>query len=136
MDLKKQSFALANEGSDNEGDEKKGDDSKKSKEEKKDGDKPAQTAGAKVEVKKEQEYDDGEDNSESDSDDEGAGGYQNNNMMAYKSVEIDQGLLRDEIFFIRKHKWKTVQEIFDSYDFGLLVVDCRPLKEEIINHCE
>ena len=56
--------------------------------------------------------------------------------MAFKSVEIDQNLLREEIFQIRKHKWKTIEEVNDFYDFGLLVVDCRPLKEEIVEHCE
>ena len=56
--------------------------------------------------------------------------------MAFKSVEIDQGLLREEIFTIRKHKWKTIDEISDYYDFGLLIVDCRPLKSEVVEHCE
>lgn len=27
-------------------------------------------------------------------------------------------------------------DIMDEYDFGLLILDCRPLKEKIIDHCE
>ena len=72
---------------------------------------------------------------ESESDDEGEGGYQQSNM-AFKSVEIDQGLMANEINTIRKHKWNVLQSINDNYDFGLLLLDCRPLKAEIIEHCE
>lgn len=56
--------------------------------------------------------------------------------MAFKSVDIDQGLMKNEIFFIRKHKWATMRNIQDLYDFGLLLLDCRPLKKDIIDHCE
>ena len=56
--------------------------------------------------------------------------------MAFKSVEIDQGLMRNEIIFIRKHKWTTMANIDDEYDFGLLILDCRPLKKDIIDHCD
>ena len=78
--------------------------------------------------------DDGSDE-ESESDEGGGGEYQQNNM-AFKSYEIDQGLMRDEIFAIRNHKWTTMANIQDEYDFGLLLLDCRPLKIEIINHCD
>ena len=44
--------------------------------------------------------------------------------------------MRNEIFFIRKHKWATMRNIQDEYDFGLLLLDCRPLKTEIIEHCD
>ena len=37
---------------------------------------------------------------------------------------------------IRKHKWATLFNINDSYDFGLLLLDCRPLKSDIIAHCD
>jgi len=76
-----------------------------------------------------------EETEESDSEEEGGGGYQQNNM-AFKSVDIDQGLMRNEIFSIRKHKWTTLENIADEYDFGLLLLNCRPLKKAIIDHCE
>ena len=44
--------------------------------------------------------------------------------------------MRDEITFIRNHKWLTLQNISDDYDFGLLLLDCKPLKQEIVNHCD
>ena len=56
--------------------------------------------------------------------------------MAFKSVDIDQGLMREEIVAIRNHKWTTMANIRDEYDFGLLYLDCKPLKVDIINHCD
>ena len=44
--------------------------------------------------------------------------------------------MRDEILAIRKHKWTTMADIQDEYDFGLLILDCRPLKNDIIDHCD
>ena len=56
--------------------------------------------------------------------------------MAFKSVEIDQGLMRDQLFKIRTHKWDTLEGISNAYDHGLLLIDCRPLKGEIVQHCD
>ena len=36
-------------------------------------------------------------------------------MGAYKSVDIDQGLMRDEILAIRKHKWTTMSTWIPPY---------------------
>ena len=44
--------------------------------------------------------------------------------------------MKNEILFIRKHKWATMRNIQDEYDFGMLLLDCRPLKKDIIDHCE
>lgn len=128
LELKKQSFALANEGEEgSEGDDKsskkEGEEGKaeEGKEEKKEEAAPAPVEDDETE--------------ESDSDEEGGGGYTQNNM-AFKSVDIDQGLMRDEIMFIRNHKWLTLQNISDEYDFGLLLLDCKPMKMEIVEHCD
>lgn len=56
--------------------------------------------------------------------------------MAYKSVEIDQGLMKDEIFYFRKKKWEIRENIFNYYDFGLLWMDAQPFKKGMIEHCE
>ena len=44
--------------------------------------------------------------------------------------------MSEEIRAIRKHKWTTMQNIQDEYDFGLLLLNCKPLKEDIIEHCD
>lgn len=46
-------------------------------------------------------------------------GYQSDNM-AYKSVEIDEGLFRNELTEIRNMYWRVQENISDSYDFGLI----------------
>ena len=56
--------------------------------------------------------------------------------MAFKSVEIDQNLMRDQLFKIRDHKWDTMEGIYNHYDHGLVFVDCQPLKNEIVEHCD
>jgi len=56
--------------------------------------------------------------------------------MAFKSVEIDRGLLRTELEYIRAHRWSILEKVNHSYDFGLLLVDCSPYKKTIIDHCE
>lgn len=40
-----------------------------------------------------------------------------------------------EIEAVRNHKWNTIFNVNDRYDFGLLVIDCSPFKQEIIDHC-
>jgi hypothetical protein len=50
-------------------------------------------------------------------------------------VEVDQGLLRDEINNVRKSIWTIRENIQEDYDFGLLFVDCRPFKYELLEHC-
>ena len=50
-------------------------------------------------------------------------------------MEVDQGLLRDEINNVRKSIWTIRENIQEDYDFGLLFVDCRPFKYELLEHC-
>jgi hypothetical protein len=91
-----------------------------------------------VEEVVEEEPDD-EDSDEYGSDDDGSdeegGGGGAQNYQAYKSVEVDQGLLRAEIESVRKSIWTIRENIQDDYDFGLLQVDCSPFKQELLDHC-
>jgi len=57
-------------------------------------------------------------------------------MMAYKSVEIDQGLMRNELTSIRQHRHSILTNCANTYDFGLLKMDCLPYKTVLIQHCE
>lgn len=57
------------------------------------------------------------------------------NNMAFKSVEINKELLFSEINYIRNHKWTILENVRDSYDFGLLYVDYTPYKTVIVEHC-
>ena len=54
--------------------------------------------------------------------------------MAYKSVEIDDGLMKEEIFFLRSTTWKVLDTIHNQYDFGLVFLDCTKFKERVISH--
>ena len=47
-----------------------------------------------------------------DEDAEGEDGYQGNEM-AYKSVEIDDELMKEDLFFLRDLIWKVRENIFD-----------------------
>lgn len=57
------------------------------------------------------------------------------NNMAFKSVDINKDLLLTELNSIRAHRWFILENVADSYDFGLLFVNCKPYKELIIDHC-
>lgn len=54
--------------------------------------------------------------------------------MAYKSVEIDDGLMRSEIFQLRDLVWKVLENISNQYDFGLIYLDCLKFKDRILSH--
>lgn len=54
--------------------------------------------------------------------------------MAYKSVEIDDGLMRSEIFQLRDLVWKVLENINNQYDFGLIYLDCLKFKDRILSH--
>ena len=62
-------------------------------------------------------------------------GYQGNEM-AYKSVEIDDGLMRDELAHLRGMVWKIQESVHNQYDYGLVHLDCTAYKERILSHCE
>lgn len=55
--------------------------------------------------------------------------------MAYKSVEIDPTLLRNEIESIRQHRYSVLEDISNHYDFGMLYIDCQPFKKTVVEHC-
>jgi len=55
--------------------------------------------------------------------------------MAYKSVDIDENLMRLELEQIRKHRFSIMSEVSSNYDFGLLYIDCLPFKQAVIDHC-
>lgn len=54
--------------------------------------------------------------------------------MAYKSVEIDDGLLRDELFNLRALIWKILENIHNQYDYGIVYLDCVAFKDRIVGH--
>lgn len=54
--------------------------------------------------------------------------------MAYKSVEIDDGLMKDELFFLRDLIWKVLENIHDQYDFGMVYFDCVKFKDRTLAH--
>lgn len=54
--------------------------------------------------------------------------------MAYKSVEIDDGLMKEDLFFLRDLIWKVKENIFDQYDFGMIYLDCVKFKDRILSH--
>ena len=53
-------------------------------------------------------------------------------MMAYKSVEIDQTLMRNELTSIRQHRYSVLTNCANTYDFGLLKIDSVPYKTVLI----
>jgi len=54
--------------------------------------------------------------------------------MAYKSVEIDDNLMREELFFLRALVWKVLEAVDNQYDFGLVYLDCTAFKNRITTH--
>ena len=43
--------------------------------------------------------------------------------------------MKKEIEMVRQHKWNAMFNINETYDFGLLTVNCLPFKQDVINHC-
>ena len=43
--------------------------------------------------------------------------------------------MRVELEAIRLHKYRVMQEVSHSYDFGMLWIDCKPFKTFVIDHC-
>jgi len=52
--------------------------------------------------------------------------------MAFKSVEIDEGLMRDELYSLRGMKWRILDAVRDQYDFGMVHLDCTRFKDKIL----
>jgi hypothetical protein len=51
-----------------------------------------------------------------------------------KSLEIDKAIFREELFGLRYEYWEIQGEIKGSYDFGLLELECAPIKDKIARH--
>lgn len=43
--------------------------------------------------------------------------------------------MRQELESIRKHRFNVMEDVSNSYDFGLLYIDCAPFKKSVIDHC-
>jgi hypothetical protein len=54
--------------------------------------------------------------------------------MAYKSVEIDDNLMKEELYMLRALRWKILESIHDSYDFGMVYLECKRFKDRIMLH--
>jgi hypothetical protein len=123
LDLKRRSFELQQDLSEGEAEaEKEATDSHKDDAEAA----PAQEAGEDTE--EEESFED------EDEEEAAAGeGYQGNDM-AFKSVDIDDGLMREELFFLRALVWKVLENVDNQYDFGVVYLDCVKFKERILDH--
>lgn len=100
---------------------------------KKDGEAAAEDAPEKAQDSDDDDASYGEDEEEeADGDDEG---YQGNDM-AYKSVEIDDGLMKEDLFFLRDLVWKVRENINNQYDFGMVYLDCVKFKDRILGHIQ
>jgi hypothetical protein len=65
-----------------------------------------------------------------------AGEEENVNDMAYKSVQIDQGLMHEELNTLRKITWEIQEQVESRYDFGLVQLDCRKYRKRLLAHCQ
>ena len=108
LDLKKRSFQLQQDLSDGEGEAAK-----------KDGQAEQEKAAEKDQDSVDEDASYGEDDEE---DADGEDGYQGNEM-AYKSVEIDDGLMKEDLFFLRHlvvTQRKNKSKLFLSLSSALL----------------
>jgi hypothetical protein len=44
-------------------------------------------------------------------------------------VEIDEGIMRGELNYLRNLTWKIQDDIRNEYDFGMILLDCRKFKK-------
>jgi len=51
-------------------------------------------------------------------------------------VEIDDGLMREELFFLRGLVWKILESVHSQYDFGMVYLDCEQFKERVVSHVQ
>jgi hypothetical protein len=57
------------------------------------------------------------------------------NDIAYKSVEIEEGIMKSELFGLRSVVWEIEEQVSNMYDFGLVQLDCTKYKERLLKHC-
>ena len=55
-------------------------------------------------------------------------------QMAFQSVDIDDGLMKEELFFLRNMVWDLKENVQNSYDFGLVFLDCFSFKDRAVKH--
>jgi hypothetical protein len=56
--------------------------------------------------------------------------------MAYKSVEIDHDVMKKELTKLRSIIWQVQETVENSYDFGLVDLDCTVYKKKLLSHCQ
>ncbi|CDW77756.1 dynein heavy chain axonemal [Stylonychia lemnae] len=54
--------------------------------------------------------------------------------VAFRSIDIDDGLFKEELESYKLVFWEIREEINNQYDFGLVYLDCLPFKERILKH--
>lgn len=56
--------------------------------------------------------------------------------MAYKSVDISDKLMKQELETLRKIQWKVLETVHNQYDFGLVYLDCVKFKDRVLQHAK
>jgi hypothetical protein len=51
-----------------------------------------------------------------------------------RSLDIDREIFREELFSLRDQYWEIQEDILNTYDFGLLLMECGPIKDKITKH--
>ena len=54
--------------------------------------------------------------------------------MAFRSIEIDDGLFKEEIEMMRDTYWKIQEQVYKTYDFGFVYLECMPFKDKALKH--
>jgi hypothetical protein len=106
LDLKRRSFALQQGINDDEAEESEQEGEKATPKTEPKVTEPG-TAGKKTEARDSEEEEEDEYGDEDEGDEEGFAG----NAAAFKSVEIDEGLLREELFFLRGFVWTVLEGV-------------------------
>jgi hypothetical protein len=103
----------------------------------KDAEEPSMPTSTPKSQKPAQDTEEPEESSGEDEESDGATGaaYQGNDL-AYKSVEIDEGLLSEELIYLRGMVWKILESVESQYDFGMVLLDCTAYKERIVGHVQ
>ena len=58
------------------------------------------------------------------------------NDMAYKSVEIEESIMKTELAGLRAAVWEIEEQVSNIYDFGLVQLDCTAYKARLLQHCK
>ena len=55
--------------------------------------------------------------------------------MAYKSVEIEETIMKNELWGLRAAVWEIEEQVSNIYDFGLVQLDSTSYKQRLLAHC-